>query len=406
MTARPQRVLMIVHDLPVPYDRRTWLEAQSLTRAGYHVSVICPKDETYSTWYERTDGVDIYRYPIPFEARGTAGYVTELSWCFVWTALLSLVVRLFGRGFDAIHSANPPDDYWLLALAWRITGTRFLFDHHDLSPEMYLAKFGTDGGLLYRGLLWLERMSFRCADVSIATNESYRQIAVSRGGMDGEAVFVVRSAPDGERFQVVPPSPELKRNRRFLCCYLGKMCEQDGVDSLLEAIAELVHQRDRRDIHFAIIGGGPEVASLRRLASRLDIEDFCELPGYLDAGEVNRWLSTADLGVDPDPKNDWSDRSTMNKVMDYMFFGCPVVGFDLTENRRSAGDAGLFVSGESPQALADAIESLLADEELRRAMSQAGSQRVRRELLWQHSEPQLLAAYERLLAPVESEASS
>jgi glycosyltransferase involved in cell wall biosynthesis len=388
---------MIVQDLPVPYDRRTWLEARTLTAAGYVVSVICPKDATFRASYERREGIDIYRYPLPFEARGTLGYAAELTWCFVMSALLSLRVRLTGKGFDAIHSSNPPDAYWLLALAWRPIGSRFLFDHHDLSPEMYLAKFQRPPGWLHRALLWLERMSFRTADVTIATNESYRDVACSRGGRSPDSVFVVRSGPDGTGFRVREPEPALKEGRPFLCCYLGKMCEQDGVDYLLRTVAILTAERRRRDILFAIIGTGPALPELRRLAAQLGIDEHCRFTGYLPEDEVSRWLSTADLGIDPDPHNPWSDRSTMNKVLDYMFFGCPVVGFDLTENRRSAGDAGLFVTPNSEVALADAIEALLADEPRRRRMGTRGRDRVRGELLWTHSEPSLLAAYARLL---------
>lgn len=210
-TSAKGRVLMIVQDLPVPYDRRTWLEAMTLTQAGYMVSVICPKASGFTRSYERLENIDIYRYHLPVEAYGAVGYIIEFAWCFIMAALLSIRIHLFGRGFDIIHSCNPPETYWLLAVAWRLGGKRFLFDHHDLSPEMYEAKYQRQGGMLYRGLLWLEKMAFATAHTTIATNESYKAIACQRGGVEPERIFVVSSGPDTQRFHLTAPEPELKQ---------------------------------------------------------------------------------------------------------------------------------------------------------------------------------------------------
>ena len=390
-----RRVLIIVQDLPVPYDRRVWLEASTLSDAGYTVSVICPKGEGFKKSFERLGDVDIYRYKIPFEAKGLAGYVSEFVWCFIRTALLSLRVTLFGRGFDAIHACNPPETYWLLARAWRLCGKRFLFDHHDLSPEMYEAKYRKSGGVLYRVLLWLERMSFATAQTTIATNESYREIACGRGGMSAENVFVVRSGPDPARFRIVDADRSLRRRRRYMCSYLGKMCEQDGVDYLIRVAQILCVDRRRSDIQFVFMGGGPAQPGLARYAEDLGIDDFCHFTGYTSDEEICRYLSTTDVAIDPDPKTTWSDKSTMNKIMDYMLFGCPIVAFDLRENRTSAQDAAVYVTPNSEDEMAASIESLLADEDRRRRMSEYGKTRIS-QLLWKNSVPPLLRAYDHL----------
>jgi glycosyltransferase involved in cell wall biosynthesis len=393
--ARSRRVLIIVQDLPVPYDRRTWLEATTLRRAGYMVSVICPKADGLGKSYERMEDIDIYRYTIPFEAKGVLSYLAEFAWCFIRSAVLSLRVQVFGRGFDVIHSCNPPETYWLLALAWRLFGKRFLFDHHDLSPEMYEAKYRRQGGLLYHTLLWLEKMSFATAQTTIATNQSYKEIACGRGGVPDENVFIVRSGPDPTRFRIVAPDVSLKRGRRFMCSYLGKMCEQDGVDYLVRVAKILCVDRGRSDILFSFMGGGPTQPDIVRYAEALGISRYCHFTGYISDEEISRYLSTTDLAIDPDPKTTWSDKSTMNKIMDYMFFGCPIVAFDLRENRCSAQDAAVYVTPNSEEEMATRIELLLADENRRRRMGAYGKARISG-LLWKNSVPHLLNAYDCL----------
>jgi glycosyltransferase involved in cell wall biosynthesis len=390
-----RRVLIIVQDLPVPYDRRTWLEATTLRRAGYTVTVICPKAKGFGKSFECIDEIDVYRYTIPFEAKGAVSYIAEFAWCFIRSALLSLRVQTFGRGFDAIHSCNPPETYWLLALAWRLFGKRFLFDHHDLSPEMYEAKYRRRGGFLYRALIWLEKMSFATADRTIATNESYKEVACTRGGMPPENVFIVRSGPDPTRFHIVEPDSSLKRGRRYVCSYLGKMCEQDGVDYLVRAAKIICVDRGRRDILFVFMGGGPTQPEIVRYAQELGISEHCHFTGYISDEEVSQYLSSTDIAVDPDPKTTWSDKSTMNKIMDYMFFGCPIVAFDLRENRFSAQDAAVYVTPNSEAEMAAEIESLLADENRRMRMGEVGKSRVAA-LVWENSVPHLLSAYENL----------
>jgi glycosyltransferase involved in cell wall biosynthesis len=391
-----RRTLIIVQNLPVPFDRRVWLEATTLASAGYTVSVICPKLKGFTKSYERLEGVDIYRYPLPFTARGVLGYFVEFVWCFVCTAILSLRVHLLGRGFDAIHACNPPETYWLLALVWRPLGKRFLFDHHDLSPEMYQAKYKEKHKLLCKALLWLEKGTFATAHTVIATNASHKEIACGRGRVPPDDVFIVRSGPDLERLSLRPPEIELKEGRRFLCCYLGEICEQDGVDYLVRAVKILCVDRGRRDILFAFLGGGPAQPELVQYAEAMGLTEYCRFTGHVSDDMLCRYLSTADVAIDPDPKTEWSDKSTMNKILEYMFFGCPIVAFDLKENRYSAKAAAVYVTSNSEGEMADAIEVILVDEVLRARMRQCGMKRVRSKLMWQHSIPHLLQAYTHL----------
>lgn len=393
---KSRRVLIIVQNLPVPFDRRVWLEATSLTREGYAVSVICPKAKGYNGSFERLEGVDIYRYALPIDAQGALGFVIEFAWCFLRSFMISIRVATMGRGFDVIHACNPPETFWLLGWFWRPFGKRFLFDHHDLSPEMYAAKFGTASGPMYRGLLFLERMTFRTADIVITTNESHKRIALQRGGVAPENVFIVRSGPDLDRFKTYDPDPSWRKGKTFLLTYLGEMCKQDGVDHLVRVVKRLRDDLDRKDFHAVFVGGGPEQPMIKAYADEIGVGDCCTFTGRVSDEDLCRILSSADIAVDPDPKSDWSDKSTMNKIMEYMFFGLPIVAYDLTEHRVSAQDAAVYAEPNSEPALAQAINALLDDPERRQAMSDYGAQRVRENLVWQHSVPPLLAAYDRI----------
>ncbi|MEJ7810905.1 MAG: glycosyltransferase family 4 protein [Gemmatimonadaceae bacterium] len=394
---RKRRVLIVVQNLPVPFDRRVWLEATALQRAGYEVSVICPKARGYTKSFELLEGVHIHRYHLPIDARGRLGFIAEFAWCFACTLLKSVRVAVRGPGFDVIHACNPPEIYWVLARLWRLAGKRFLFDHHDLSPEMYAAKFGRNGGLLYRGLLFLERKTFETADVVIATNESYKRIAVERGGVSPDDVFVVRSGPDLQRFRLCPPEPSWRNAKRHLLVYLGEIGEQDGVDYLIRAIKHLRDGLGRDDFHTVLVGGGPHQGTIREYADTLGVSDLCTFTGRVnDADELCRILSSADVGVIPDPKTPYSDQSTMNKVMEYMYFGLPVVGFDLRENRWSAQDAAVYARASDERDLAEQIAALLDDPARRDQLSRRGQERVREELAWEYSVPPLLAAYDAI----------
>jgi glycosyltransferase involved in cell wall biosynthesis len=390
-----RRVLIIVQNLPVPFDRRVWLEATTLVRNGYQVSVICPKMKGFNESFEALEDVEIFRYSLPFEARGALGFIAEFFWCFICTAWLSLRIGIMGRGFDALHVCNPPETYWLLGLVWRSFGKLFIFDHHDLSPEMYGVKFGKTGGALYRLLLVFERLTFMVAKVVITTNESHKEIAVRRGAKQPHDVFVVRSGPELARFQLHRPDPSWRASKRYLLSYLGEICEQDGVDHLVRAARILRDEIRRSDFHCIVVGGGPHQPAIVNYARELGVADLFTFTGRVDDDMLCRILSSADVAIDPDPKNEWSDKSTMNKIIEYMYFGLPIVAYDLVEARVSAGASALFVSPNSERALAIGINHLLDNDALREEMRQIGMRRVRDELAWDYSAPVLLAAYDQ-----------
>jgi len=393
-----RRVLIVVQNLPVPFDRRVWLEATTLADHGYAVSVICPQARGCTAARETIDGVDIYRYPLPFEAGNAIGWIAEFVWCFVATALLSIRVAVRGRGFDVLHACNPPETYVVLGKLWRPFGKRFLFDHHDLSPEMYLAKGGRAGSALHRGLLALERLTLRNADVVITTNESHARLEHERGGVPEGSSIVVRSGPNLAKFRRTDPDPSLKQGRRHLLAYLGVIGDQDGVDHLVRAMLAL-RRGGREDVHCLVIGDGPHFPAIRKLATELGVDDLITFTGFVrDVDELCRLLSSADLGVVPDPRTEWSDRSTLNKVVEYMYFGLPVVSYELTETKVSAGGAARFAESDDVDDLAATIAALLDDPAERARMGAIGAERVRSELAWEHSIPHLLEAYDRAFA--------
>jgi glycosyltransferase involved in cell wall biosynthesis len=399
MSERPRRVLIVVENLPVPFDRRVWLEATTLARHGYKVSVICPKARGFSKTREILEDVEIYRYPIPLDASGAFGFAFEFGWCFLMTAVFSLYVAMFGRGFDVLHACNPPDTFWLLGRFWQLFGCRYIFDHHDLSAEMFAVKFGRSRGVLYRALLWLERRSMQVADVVITTNDSHAAIARQRGGKRADDVVVVRSGPDLSRFRIYPADPAYRAGKQHLLVYLGEICTQDGVDFMVRAVKLLTETHGRRDFHVIFVGGGPHQPVIKAYAQEQQIMDYTTFPGRVSDDALCRILSSATLGIDPDPKNPWSDKSTMNKVIEYMYFGLPVVAFDLHETRVSAGAAGLYAEPNSEADLAAKISALLDDPDAQATMEEFGQRRVREVLAWDHSVAPLLAAYDRALRP-------
>ena len=394
---RGRRVLIIVENLPCPFDRRVMQEARTLAASGYQVSIICPKGPGYEKAFERIDGIDIHRHALPREADGALGYALEYGVALLMEFWLSLKI-LFGRGFDIIHACNPPDTIFLIGRFYKLLGKKFVFDHHDINPELYEAKFNRRG-FGYRLLGALERMTFRTADMVISTNESYRQIALTRGGVEPERVFVVRSGPDLTRMKIVPPNPALKKGRRYLVGYVGVMGKQEGIDLLLQAVQLIVRHLGRTDIQFGLVGGGTELEAMRRLARDLGVADYVTFTGRVPDAELLEMLNTADICVNPDRANDMNDRSTMNKVMEYMALGKPLVQFDLTEGRVSAGDAAWYARPNDVADLAQKMVALLADEDARRRMSASGRDRIEHVLSWQHEAPRLLAAYEHLLNP-------
>jgi glycosyltransferase involved in cell wall biosynthesis len=395
MASAGKRILFIVENLPSPFDRRVWQEATTLHQNGYQVAIICPTGKGYEEKYECLDGIHIYRHPLPPEAEGALGYALEYSVALYWEFYLSFKV-LFSHGFDAIHACNPPDLIFLVGGFFKFFfHKKFLFDHHDINPELYEAKFGRRD-FFYRLMLLCERLTFKTADRSIATNESYKQIAIERGGMHPDKVTVVRSGPKLDRLKIIEPVLALKKGRKHLVGYVGVMGKQEGIDYLLRALHYIVEQKNRTDVHFGLVGGGTELTSLQAYAKALGIEDYVTFTGRVSDQQMLEMLNTADVCVNPDVANEMNDKSTMNKIMEYMALAKPIVQFDLSEGRFSAQEASLYARRNDTKDLAEKILLLLDDQVKRKAMGDFGRNRIITELEWKYEEPKLLEAY-RLL---------
>ncbi len=392
------KILIIVENLPVPFDRRVWQEANSLKNEGYEISVICPKGKGYEKKFEIIDDIYIYRHSLPFEAKRALGYFLEYTCALFWEFVLSLKVY-FERGFDVIHACNPPDLIFLIALFYKILlKKKFIFDHHDLNPELWLAKGGKKD-IFYKLLLLVEKFTFMTADISIATNESYKDIAVLRGGMKEEDVFIVRSSPIISKFEsLIPESPDesIKNGKEYMVGYVGVMGKQDGVDYLLRAIDFIVNRRKRENVFFVIIGNGPEWNYSVNLSKELRIDNFVFFTGRIPDKEMIEYLCACDICVNPDVVNDFNDKSTMNKIIEYMILGKPIVQFNMREGRYSADAASLYAKANDEIDFAKKILILLDNEPLGKSMGEIGKKRVKDKFSWKNSEKVLLKAYNYL----------
>lgn len=385
-------MLIVVQNMPVPLDRRVWQECQALADAGFGVSVICPRGEGQQPRQE-IEGVWIYTYAPPPATSGVLSYFVEFAYCWLRTFVLSIRVRR-ERGFDVIQACNPPDTYFLLALLYRPFGTRFVYDQHDLCPEVYESRFGRRDGIALRAVRWCERMTYRTADHVIVTNESYRAIALERGQFDPSGVTVVRSGPDPDRMMRAEAQPELKAGRQFLCCWLGIMGPQDGVDLLLDSIATFVHVLGREDCHFALLGYGDCLEDLRVRSTELGLDPWVTFTGRAEPAMISAYFSTADVGLSADPLSPLNDVSTMNKTMEYMAYELPVVAYDLKETRVSAGRAAVYVEPNDVVAYAKGISDLLDSPAQRGEMGAIGRALIEGELAWQRQAPGYVAAIE------------
>lgn len=398
-------VLIIVENLPVPFDRRVWAEATTLAAAGYKVSVISPMLKGFDAPFEVIDGVRIYRHPLREAGDRRFGYLYEYAGALFHQLRLAFRVRR-EQGFAVIHACNPPDLIFVVAGLFKVLfGTRFIFDHHDLCPELFEAKFDRQG-LVRRILLLLERATFALADVSIATNESYREVALGRGGMRADRVFVVRSGPRLDRISQGAADPSLKRGRRHLVGYVGVIGEQEGLDFLVGAVSHLVRHIGRTDAHFGVIGDGPALSAVKALAAAKGIEDYFTFFGRVSDELFLSVLNTADICVNADRCCVMNDKSTMNKILEYMALGKPIVQFDHTEGRRSAGGASLYARPDNVADFALKIDALLGDPVLQREMGAIGRERIVRHLSWAHSAPILLQAYAKALEPRKKPAAA
>lgn len=391
-------VLILVENLSVPFDRRVWQESCALVDAGYQVSVICPMGTKRDVEPEVTiDGVRILRYPLRPAAGGPAGYIREYGLALWHTTRLALKLGRAGR-IDIVHGCNPPDLLFLVALVLRVVGgTRFVFDQHDLGPELFESRFPTGGSPMYWMVKLFERLTFAVADGVISTNESYRKVAIERGRVPEANVQVVRSAPDLHRFVPLDPDPTLSRGKKYLAAYLGVMGPQDGVDYALRALAHLHNDLGRDDLHVVFMGGGDVFDEMVALSSELGLDGMVEFTGRVPDEFVRRCLSTADVCLSPDPLNPLNNLSTMNKVVEYMAMGRPLVSFDLVEARVSAGDAAVYAPANDEVAFAVALSDLLDDPSRRARMGALGRARVETELSWDVSRRNLIEFYDDLL---------
>jgi glycosyltransferase involved in cell wall biosynthesis len=401
MSRRKKHILILVENLPLPFDRRVWQEACALRDAGYRVSAICPMLKGYTKEYECLEGVHIYRHPLPADTEQSAkGYAREYGVALYHQTRLAW--RIYRTNpFDAIHACNPPDLLFLVALPFLVLGVRFLFDHHDINPELFEVKFGRTRWtkrLLYRMVVLAERLTFFFSRrASIATNQSYKRIAVERGHMDPRRVFVVRSAPDLRKFVAAAPNPSRwKHGRKYLVGYLGTIGPQEGLHYLVDAAEHLKKRRPQNDIGWVVIGDGPTRRDVMELAKRKGLENDIAFPGRLDDATMIEALCTCDVCLNTDLATEMNDKSTMNKIIEYMALGRPIVQFDLTEGRVSAGLASAYARQNDPIELAEKTLELLENPTLRRQMGEYGRRRVEEKLAWRYSVPILLDAYETL----------
>jgi glycosyltransferase involved in cell wall biosynthesis len=392
---RPPRCVIIVENLPVPFDRRVWQEANALKDAGWEVSVICPKNEQHPAAFEELNGIAIYRHSLPVEARGKLGFLLEYgSAAFHETRLLLKIA--FTKGFDVVQGCNPPDLIFLMAAPYKLFGKKFVFDHHDLCPELYAAKYERHD-FFHRLLLIAEKWTMRLADRVISANDTYRDVAITRGGRDPDRVTTVYSVPDRRKLRRVEPDAKLRAGADVVLGYVGIIADQDGVDHLIRMMRHLVHDHARQGVRAVIVGDGPALASVKALARSLGIAEHVTFTGYLRGEALLAAVSTFDIGIIPDPVNEYNDKISMNKVFEYSALGIPSVAYDLSETRRLLGQAGSFAREAKPESLAAAALPLIEDEERRRELGRRASRLAEEKFDWNSEARKYVAAFRELV---------
>jgi len=392
---RPPRCVIVVENLPVPFDRRVWQEANALKEAGWEVSVICPLNEQHPERFEEINGIAIYRHPLPVEARGKMGFIFEYA-CALFHETRLLLKIAFTRGFDVIQGCNPPDLIFLVAAPYKLFGKKYVFDHHDLCPELYVAKYGRRG-FFHRLLLLAEKCTFRLADRVISANDTYRDIAIERGGRVPEDVTAVYSVPDRQKLRRVEPNGELRAGAAVVLGYLGIIADQDGVDHLIRMMSHIVHSAGRQDVRAVIVGDGPALASVKALTRSLGVAEQVTFTGYLRGRDLLAAISTFDIGIIPDPVNEYNDKISMNKVFEYSTLGIPSVSYDLSETRRLLGAVGTFAKNATPHGLAEAALSLIDDEERRRNAGASAGALAEEKFNWDNEARKYVEVYEALV---------
>lgn len=392
---RPPHCVIIVENLPVPFDRRVWQEANALKEAGWDVSVICPKNAQHPLSYEEINGIAIHRHALPLEASGKLGFVFEYA-CALFHEMRLLAKIALTRGFDVVQGCNPPDLIFLVAAPYKLFGKKYVFDHHDLCPELYAAKYERHG-FFHRLLLRAEKWTFRAADKVISANDTYRDIAISRGGKAHDDVTTVYSVPDRQKLRRVAPDAALKADGKVILGYVGIIADQDGVDHLVRMMHHLVTVEGRRNVRAVVVGDGPALASVQALASSLGVVDDVVFTGYLRGDKLLAALSSFDIGIIPDPVNEYNDKISMNKVFEYSALGIPSVSYDLSETRRLLGDTGSYAAAATPDSLSRAALPLIDDEAHRRAMGAKAGKLAEEKFNWSSEAEKYVAAYAELV---------
>jgi len=387
-----KHVLIVVENLPVPFDRRVWQEANTLKDNGAKVSIICPKMKDYTASYEVINGIEIYRHSLPFEAKGAVGYLLEYGTALFWEFFLSWKIY-FKKRFHVIHGCNPPDLIFLVALCFKLFGVKYVFDHHDINPELYYAKFNRKG-FFYNLMILFERLTFATANYCIATNDSYKEIAIKRGRKPEHKVQVVRSGPKLDRLKLLPPDTKFLKGRKYLIGYVGVIGEQEGIDLLLESAKHIILMR--QDIQFAIIGGGTSLLQMQQLSTEMGLDEYIDFYGRVPDDLLIAILNTADVCVNPDKPTEMNNLSTMNKIMEYMALKKPVVQYDLKEGRFSALEASLYAKSGDTIDFANKIVQLIDNPDLRATMGDFGYKRVLNELSWDYEKVKLINFYDRV----------
>lgn len=389
-----KKILIIVENLPVPFDRRVWQEAITLKDRGAEVFVICPTGKGHEKKIENIDGIKIYRHNLILEAGNVWGYFFEYTSAFFWEVLLSWWIFL-KYGFDVIHACNPPDLIFLVALPFKLLGKKFVFDHHDINPELYLAKFGRKD-IFYKLVVFLEKTTYKICDVSIATNNSYKEIAINRGKMNPQDVFVVRSGPDLNRIKKIPANDKFKNGKKYLIGYVGVIGKQEGLNYLIDGVEYIIYEKKRKDIHFTCIGDGPYLKNIKNYAKRKNVLNNISFTGRIPDKDMLEILNASDICLNLDEYNEMNDKSTMNKIMEYMALGKPIVQFDLKEGRVTAQDASLYARPNDSIDLAKKIFELIDNPQKREEMGKFGYKRVRSKLCWERERFNLYKVYDKL----------
>jgi glycosyltransferase involved in cell wall biosynthesis len=393
--SRERSCVIVVENLPVPFDRRVWQEAQALKSANWQVSVICPSTERYPAKFEELDGIAIYRHSLPLEARGIFAFFIEYPIALIQE--LRLLIKVYReRGFSVIQACNPPDFIFLAALPFKLLGVRFVYDQHDVSPELFVSKFGSKG-IIYNMLLLFERLSFKFADRVFAANDTFREIGIERNGVSASLVETVYSVPDRSRIFRTEPETSIRNGRRFILGYLGIIGDQDGVDHFVRAVAYILNEAGFSDFQAVVVGDGPALASVRKLAAELGVESHIVFAGYLSGDILRRHLSSFDVGVIPDPFNEANDKMSMNKVFEYSALGIPTVSYQLRETMRLLGDSAVYAETREPAGLGAACLKLMQDDALRQRCAAKAADLAEHSFSWEAEAKKYVTAYEQLL---------